>query len=115
MRPTSKDAYIRLMVLKCVVGHSLTTPRQEIPELFQNWPKQEQEHFDNTLKKEAEAKAKKMEEFGLWQYTSPKEKEFLLTYGSRMDEYAQIAASWRMECIGMLMWALGLLDIWPKY
>jgi hypothetical protein len=113
MRPTSKEVYIRSLVLKCVVMHSITTPRQQIPLLFSRWLKQEQESFDSELKKQAESAVKKLVEIGLWKHTSPKEKEFLLSYGSKMDEYAHLAASWRMECIGMLMWALGFVE-WPK-
>jgi hypothetical protein len=113
MRPTSKEVYIRSLILKCVVMHSITTPRLQIPLLFSRWSKQEQESFDSDLKKQAEAVTKRLAEVGLWKHASPKEKEFLLSYGSKMNEYSHLAASWRMECIGMLLWALGFIE-WPK-
>jgi hypothetical protein len=114
MRPTNKEVYILLMILKYIVVHSITTPRQEIPMFFPHWSKEVQEDFDNKLKKEAEEQAKRMEEAGLWEHTSPLEKKFLLSYGSKMDEYAHLAAYWRMECTGMLMWALDFIKEWPK-
>ena len=113
MRPTNKEVYIRSLVLKCVVMHSITTPRPQIPLLFSKWTKLEQESFDNELKKRAEVTATRLAKIGIWKHASPKEKEFLLSYGSKMDEYEHIAASWRKECIGMFMWALGFIE-WPK-
>ena len=102
------------MVLKYVVVHSLTTPRPMIPELFSKWSEEEQEKFDDAFKKQSETIARQMQEFGLWKYASPKEKGFLLSFGSKMDEYAHRAACWRMECVGVLMWSLCLLETWPR-
>lgn len=54
-----------------------------------------------------------MRESGLWKYASPVERAFLKSSGLEMDEYARMAASWRMECIAMIMWALNLITEWP--
>jgi hypothetical protein len=85
-----------------------------LPEIFSKWSERDRQEFDDKCRIQAEANVKKMKEFGLWKYASPKEKNFLQSFGSRMDEYAHRAACWRMECAGILMWALGLLDRWPK-
>jgi len=51
---------------------------------------------------------------GLWKYVSPKEQSFIQTYGSNMDEYARLSAGWRVEAAGMLLWALNMLNDFPR-
>lgn len=115
MGPSKEDALARLLVLRYVVGHAVVTPPGSVlKELFRNWPAKDCQEFDEECKAQAEATIAKMREQGLWRYTSPKERAFLKSYGSKMDEYARLAAGWRIECAGMIMWALGRLDSWPK-
>lgn len=115
MRPSSKEAHCRLMVLKCVVGHSLVNPPQAVfRDVFAKWSEDDRAEYDLKSKVDTDANVAAMRKAGLWDYASPAEKEFLQSSGSRMDEYAQVAASWRIECIAMIMWALGLLKDWPK-
>jgi len=45
---------------------------------------------------------------------SPREREFLLSNASRVDEYEHNAAAWRIESAGMFMWAFDLIHEWPK-
>ncbi len=115
MRPTSREAYARLMVLKYIVVHAGTTPPKPILNpLLEKWPEARRKDFDSKFKRLAEANAAAMRRLRLWKHVSPDERSFLQSFGSRMDEYAQIAAGWRMECAGMIMWALRLFNTWPK-
>jgi hypothetical protein len=113
MKPTSKEAYARLMVLKHVVAHAFTTPRPMLAELFAGWSEADKASFDDACKQQADGRVATLKELGLWNHASPREKSFLQSYGSRMDEYEHKVATWRMECAGMLMWALALIESWP--
>jgi hypothetical protein len=114
MRPTSKTAYARLMVLRFVIVHAMATPRQMLDKWFANWSAREQMEFDESCKRRAETNISKMQLFGLWKYVSPNEKIFLQSYGSRMDEDVHKTAYLRLESVGILMWAFGYLEEWPK-
>lgn len=114
MRPNAEDVYRRLLVLKAVVGYAFASPPGEmLKEAAAQWSKEQCEKFNSACKAEAEAHVAKLRESGLWEYATPEEKKFLSSYGFKMDAYAHVAAAWRMECVGMLMWALGLIDKWP--
>jgi hypothetical protein len=102
------------MILKLVVAHSVSTPTNVLGELFAKWSEAERSKFDESCRQGAEANVEVLHKLGLWKQVSPKERDFLTSYGSRMDQYAQKAAGWRMECAGMIMWALQLIDQWPK-
>jgi len=115
VRPTSKQAYARLMVLKYVVAHSISTPSKPVlSQVFEKWSEAERREFDSRCQARAEANVAKMHELRLWKHASPKEQLFLQSFGSQMDAHIHEAAAWRMECAGMIMWALGLIDRWPK-
>jgi hypothetical protein len=113
VKPTGEEAFARLMVLRYVIVHALATPRPMLSEWFGKWPEQKQKEFDEYCKKMAASNVASMQAHGLWECASSKEKDFLQSYGSRMDEYAHRAATWRMECAGIIMWALGLLKALP--
>ena len=113
MKPSEDEVYARLKVLMYVVVHALATPRPMLNEYFAKWSEKERSDFDDACKQHAESNATKMQMAGLWEYASPSEKAFLQSFGSQMDEYAHKAATWRMECAGTLMWALGFLNRFP--
>jgi len=114
MRPTTVDIYNRLVILKFVVVHAITTPpKQDIAEMFLRWSAADQRKFDEVCKKHADESISTLKKLKLWDYVSPKEKEFLNIYGSKMDEYIRLMVLWRMESAGMLMWALQIIPDWP--
>lgn len=115
MRPTIIDIYHRLVILKYVVVHAITTPPREfISDCFSRWSEEDRKKFDEELKDRAGQNVASLKQMELWKYVSPKEQSFLQTYGSNMDEYAHLSASWRVEAAGMLMWALKVLNDWPR-
>ncbi len=115
MRPSISDIYARLIILKYVVVHSLTTPLELLPELFAKWSIEEKSSFEKDMKNNAQGMIDSLEQMNLWDHlVSPWEKNFLQSSGSRMNKYAHTAASWRMECVGILMWALNQIPRWQK-
>ena len=115
MRPSAKEAHARLMILKYVVAHAASTPPKELlAQVGANWGDAERAEFDVSFGHQADAFVKSLRKLGLWKYTSPKERAFLSSSGLEMDDYARLAASWRSEAAGMLMWALRLIEPWPK-
>ncbi len=115
MRPSISDIYARLIILKYVVVHSLTTPLYQLPELFEKKSAEEKNSFEKEMKNKAQNMIDSLEQMKIWErYVSPWEKAFLQSSGSKMNKYAHMAASWRMECVGILMWALNMIPRWPK-
>ena len=114
-RPTNKEAYARLLVLKSVIVHAMTTPPQEmIAQLSAKWSEKDREQFGRDMRRQSEEIIKHLKEIGAWSYASPKEIKFLQSYGPGMDWNYHITATWRKECAIVLMWALGLRENWPN-
>lgn len=115
IRPSAIDVYKRLLILKHVVVHAVSTPpKRVINELFSKWGRDEQQAYDEDCKKLGERMIASLKNAGLWDLVSPKEGEFLASYGSKMDEQAHLSAFWRVESASMLMWALQMIPEWPK-
>jgi hypothetical protein len=115
MKPSSKDAYRRLMILKYVIIHSyVNAPHEFLKQASEHWTKEEQVKFQNDLEKDTSDTISSMKSFGLWDYATKTEKDFLSSTGSKMDAKAQMNANWRMEAAIVLMWALRLVDSFPN-
>ena len=114
MRPNSAHAYNRLLVLKTVIDYSYAhPPKWEVEKPATRWSDVERDEFNADCKALSDSTVAGLHKGHLWEFVSPEEEKFLLSYGLNMDTYAQINASWRMEGAGMLMWALNIIDKWP--
>ncbi|MBI4334221.1 MAG: DUF4272 domain-containing protein [Chloroflexi bacterium] len=113
MRPSNREAYSRLTVLKAVIVHALANP-PVTTEQSSKWSEQERQDFENHGREQAEALVQNMKNIGSWRHASPQEAKFLQTYGIAMDRQEHIDAIWRKECACVLMWALGLRETWPN-
>jgi len=115
MKPTAQEAFWRLWALKEVVVHSMSIPpKAELEESAATWSQEDRDEFNRSCKEQMEKRIAGMRKTGLWEHASPKEKEFLQTYGFQMGEHQQVSASWKVEAAGMLMWALRLIAEWPS-
>ena len=114
MKPSNKDAYARLMILKAIVSHATTNTSLMFPEIFLKWSEKEKNEFELENKNQSEFTINDLKEKGLWKYVSPKESLFLNSYAMNMDKQQHVNAIWRKECISMLMWALSLRETWPN-
>jgi hypothetical protein len=101
--------------LKYVVVHSITTPLNAIPDLYSKWSEEDRKSFEVELSKKSNELVDSLKKLKMWDnFASPWEKTFLQSSGSSMDKYAHMAASWRMECAAMMMWALNIIPDWPR-
>ncbi|MBI5324933.1 MAG: DUF4272 domain-containing protein [Ignavibacteriae bacterium] len=115
MLPSAKDIYNRIVVLKYVVYHSLRTPLPYIPEVTKNWAKDEIQEFDNEMRNSAKLVIDFLKKIKLWKYhVSHWEKNFLQSFGTKIDSYDHLVGMWRMESAGMLMWSINLITEWPE-
>lgn len=113
MRPSSKDAFRRLLVLESVVMYGMVHPsKEDFAKKFQTMTRPEQAEYEAQCKALAGAQIKVLKECSLWDYASPEEKAFLATYGLNLDEIGYVQSIWRREALWMLGWAFGLCD-WP--
>lgn len=113
--PSNEDAFNRLQVLRFVVSHALSTPPRDIlDDLMANWSELEQKRFEKESLQRSQEIVDIMKEAGLYEEASPEEREFLGTTMLTMDTRQQKNMSWRMECVAVLMWALGYIEEFPS-
>lgn len=112
--PTDKDVYMRLLVLKYVIAHALSSPlRDMLPEITGKWSQEEVVRFEQESQQQSNKMFLSMKELGIHHAISPQEMRFLQSNMMTMDAYEQIAASWRMEGVLILMWALNFVKTVP--
>ena len=115
-RPTAQDAARRLLVLKYVVVRALSTPPREILRVyFAALDAEAREEFTRDVEKENEEFWQGLRDEGLWQYLSPWEQQYASSTVVTMTHDDQVDASWRVESVQALTWALGLLSALPPY
>lgn len=114
MKPSNKQAYERLVVLKCVLGHALAHPPRSVwAQCSASWSEEECRELEANARSHIDETITTLRKLGIWKHASPKEQAFLQCYGLEMDDYEHKAAGWRMECVGVIMWALGLIEQLP--
>ena len=111
-RPTAEQVAKRLFILKSVATYSQAVPfgkqLHALPDL--NPAAKNDLHsifggmFGDTLRKE-----------NLWEDVSPSEKQLFESQVATLTQQQIIYASWRLEAVQVLMWALGLLKDLPSY
>lgn len=95
--------------------HSYATPLTTLPELYAKYSESDKSTLENSFKNRAQQTIDELKKLKLWKnHVSPWEKIYLQSYGINMDKSAHISASWRMESIGIMMWALQYIPDWPK-
>jgi len=114
MEPNANDVYRRLMVLKYLISHSYRSiPSQYAKNVFDSWTATQREDFEREVESEKAFIISSMKGFDVWDYATESEKDFISTLGSKINKRSQVAASWRIEAVAALMWALNLLDKFP--
>jgi len=114
MKPNANDVYRRLMVLKYLISHSYRSiPSQYSKKVIDRWTVAEREDFEREVENEKTLIISSMKSFDVWDYATESEKDFISTLGSKINKRSQVNASWRMESVVALMWALNLLDKFP--
>ncbi len=115
-RPTAQDAARRLVVLKYVVASAMIAPpRDLLIESQKNWPAEDREEFARDALKTRDEFWGSLHDEGLGPYLSPRERQHAQETMLTMSYQQQADASWRMEAVAVLMWALGLTPAMPTY
>lgn len=116
LRPTAEETAWRLVVLKHLVSTALATPPGEMLQpLLRHLDAAKRAEFTRAADERRDKQCRWLQESGLWPHASPREREFFQSTFVTMTARQQVDASWRMEAVQVLMWALGILPQLPPY
>ncbi len=114
--PSAQDVARRLLVLRHVVAFALTAPpRGMLQTLMEKWNEQEQAKFKEETQVERDRFWGLVRDHSHWGFLAPSELKLATTTICTMTSRQQVDASWRMESVQALMWALRLLENLPPY
>jgi hypothetical protein len=113
MKPTNKEAFARLLILRGLVIHAIATPGPMLSELCSKWSEKERNEFAQRGREQSGVIVKDLKDLGVWKYVSPNEAKYFQSYGINMNQKDHLNAIWRKECIVSIMWSLGLRETWP--
>ena len=114
--PTAGGVAMRLQVLKCVAAYSyVTPPREAVETLKSKCSASEAPAFEKKLAEMRNEFWNKARAAGLWEVMSAKECTFAETTCLTMTDRQRMNASWRIESVQILLWALNLIPEIPPY
>lgn len=107
--PDATDVAVRALVLRCVVSYANQTPTPEaIEDAKIWWTEAEKRDYLKEFNRERDA---------IWQtlgkykkYLTPKERSLSQTSVITISNQEIADSSWRVEALGVLLWALGFVD-----
>jgi hypothetical protein len=105
-----------LVILKYVIAYAMMAPpRDMLRQISEKWTEVEREGFMQDIQTAGPDFWRPVREMRLWQYLSPRERDFAETTAVTMTHQQQIGAMWRLEAAASLMWALGMVATLPRY
>jgi hypothetical protein len=108
------DVARRAVILKYVVGYALTAPPRDLFwKAFETWDIDEQMGFALTAEAQRDQFWNSIYSIGLREFFSRDEIEFAGSTILTMTAQQQVSASWRIEALQILMWALRVIDDLP--
>ena len=114
--PDAADVMRRAAIMKYQFVYLATTPPPDIiARVSEAWSPGEREQFVQQLESGRQDLIDRLRTDGLWEDTSPSEREIFEQPRSAITELQMINTSWRAEAIHCLAWALGLVDEIPDY
>ena len=106
--PTASDAMARAIILKCLFVKALAAPPPKyLSECRERWTKEEWKRFLEQERVQHKPFAERLREGGLWNVVEQKERSFLEMSSNEVTQQMLIDASWSVESIVCLLWALG--------
>ncbi len=115
-RPTAEDTARRLIILKYVAVSALhAPPRPVMAQIIEQYDADKLKQFVRQAEAHRDDYWQSLRDAGLWTHMSPKEQTLSQSTLVTMTEQQQIDASFRIETIQALMWALGLIPEMPSY
>jgi len=106
--PKSDEVARRLIVLKSEVFQAVATP-PILRMACQKWSESDQKQFRITMQQAAEGLSDSLRKSGAWELMTDEEVKFFSTHPLDLTQQQLVNASWRMESVMTLMWALGII------
>lgn len=115
-RPSAAQVAERLVILGFVVLDSTAIPPPDMLErLMADWSEAARADFVFKSRQIRDEFWQQLRDEGVWESLSPDERQYVTTPIHRLTAQQRIDASWRLEAVQVLMWALKLLDELPPY
>jgi hypothetical protein len=92
-----------------------TPPEEYLARVVQKWSDEEREDFIGGTKALFTTQEERIRAAGLWENMDDDERVFIQTEALETTTRQRINASWVIESIGCLLWAVGRLDKIPRY
>ena len=108
--PDASAVMARVIILKCMIVKALATvPQENLAELKKRWSDGEWKKFiDLELGRNNES-VELLRQSGLWNEMGDEEKKFMRAPSADVTPQMRIDASWRVESVVCLLWALGYI------
>ncbi len=76
---------------------------------YEKWTESDQQQFRIKMQQAAGGLSDSLRKLGLWEFMTDKEVKFFSTHPLDLTQQQTVNASWRMESVMTLMWALGII------
>jgi hypothetical protein len=106
--PTTDEVARRLIIIKYEVVQAIATG-PTVRMAYENWSDSDQKQFRAKMLEAAEGLSDGLRKLGLWEFMTDKEVKFFSTHPLDLTQQQIVNASWRMESVMTLMWALGII------
>lgn len=103
-RPSAEDAARRLIILTYINRTSMLAPILELPV---QWSLDDREKVFRNMEENTKQLWQGLKDAGLWNYMSPQEQNHAGCRIAALTRQQLVDASWKLEGIGILAWALG--------
>lgn len=112
--PSAKDVTLRALALREIVSHAMAMPPPDQRRaLREKWPKDEWARFVKDVSAQSAPRFKDIGRLGV--KLSPREAKFSVTTLETVTDSEQINASWRVESLRIMLWALGVENTLPPH
>jgi uncharacterized protein DUF4272 len=105
--PSAKDVTLRALALREIVAHAMSMHAPDARKAFrEKWPKEEWAKHVRDVSAQSAPRFKDIGRLGA--KLSPWEERFSVTTLDPVTDQQQIEASWRVESLRIMLWALGV-------
>ena len=116
VRPDAAAAMRRIFILKHVFVKALATPPSDAIEQWSKiWSHEDFLSFESGFRSQFAKQEKQIRDAGLWAEMGKEEQEFIQTGVIETTERQRIDASWLVESVVCILWALGRVEQVPGY
>lgn len=114
--PTASAVMARAIILKYLFVKALATPPSKcLSECRERWSKDEWNRFLEEERIQHKQLAERLRNGGLWNLMEQEERSFIKMASNEVPQQMLIDASWSVESIVCLLWALAYISELPPY